>query len=100
LNWNRIISYVFVALFAGVAVFGGIFFLELHRELTAVRAEESAHRRKLAEAQERLSAQQKYLDRLRNDPALVERVIREKLRFVRPDEFIFRFDDTAADRPH
>ena len=96
MNWNRLISFLFVALFAGVGVFAGIFFLEMHRELTAVRAEEAAHQRKLAEARELLASQQKYLDRLRNDPALVERVIREKLRYVKPNEFIFRFDEPAS----
>jgi cell division protein DivIC len=96
LNWNRIISFIFLALFSGVGVFAGIFFLEMHRDLTAIRAEEAAHQRKLNEARERLDSQQKYLHRLRHDPALVERVIREKLRFVKADEFVFRFEDPAS----
>jgi cell division protein DivIC len=33
------------------------------------------------------------LDRLRNDPAYVDKVIRKKLGFAKPDEDIFRFED-------
>ncbi|MDB6114884.1 MAG: hypothetical protein JWQ62_1829, partial [Lacunisphaera sp.] len=30
---------------------------------------------------------------LRNDPALVERLIRQKLRYARAQEFVFRFEE-------
>jgi cell division protein FtsB len=43
--------------------------------------------------QERLKSQERVLDRLRNDPAYVDRVIRKKLGYAKPDEFIFRFED-------
>jgi cell division protein DivIC len=36
--------------------------------------------------------QQTTLERLRDDPAFVERVIRERLGFARPDEVVFRFE--------
>ncbi|NBR59116.1 MAG: septum formation initiator family protein, partial [Opitutaceae bacterium] len=47
----------------------------------------------LAEANARLQEQEKYLDQLRHDPALVERMIRQKLGYARDHEFIFRFED-------
>jgi cell division protein FtsB len=52
---------------------------------------QAENRRRLAEAQEQLRNQEKVLDRLRNDPAYVDKVIRKKLGYAKPDEFIFHF---------
>jgi cell division protein FtsB len=93
-NWNKVISGVFLVLFLGVAVWAGLFFLQMHRDLAVLRAQEEANQRKLADAQARLDAQQKYLDQLRHDPDVVEAVIRKKLGYIRNEEFIFRFEDT------
>jgi cell division protein DivIC len=94
MNWPKVISGLFALLFVGLAAWAGVFFLEMNRELTAARAQEAANRRKLADAQARLAAQQKYLDQLRHDPALVESIIRKKLGYVRASEFVFRFEDS------
>ena len=40
-----------------------------------------------------MAEQEKILQRLRTDPAYVERVIRRKLGYAKPDEYIFRFDE-------
>jgi cell division protein FtsB len=98
-NWHKLILGIFVALFLGVTVWAGTFFLELHRDLTAVRAQEAANRLKLAELRAKLAAQEKYLDQLRHDPGMVERVIRQKLGYVRSEEFVFRFDETQPTKP-
>ncbi len=92
-NWNKIITGSFTALFAGTFVWAGLFFLQLHREYTLFKAQETANQRHLAEAETRLREQEDYLGRLRHDPALVERVIRKKLGYTRPGEFVFRFED-------
>ena len=54
---------------------------------------ESHNRRRLAEAQERLREQERVLERLRSDPAYVDKVIRKKLGYAEPDEFIYRFEE-------
>jgi cell division protein FtsB len=95
-HWPKIISGVSLAVFAGMAIFAGVFFLQMHRDLTVLRAQEAAGQRRLAEAEAQLAAQQKYLDRLQHDPALVERIIRQKLGYVRSEEFVFRFEDTRT----
>lgn len=92
-NWPKLTSGIFMALFAGIALCAGVFFLEMHQELTVQRQQEAANRLRLEAAQARLAAQRKYLDRLQHDPALVETIIRKKLGYARPDEFVFRFDD-------
>ena len=85
---------MFVALFLAVAVWAGVFFLQMHRDLSVLRAQEAANQRRLNEAQTKLDAQRKYLDELRHDPEVVEAVIRRKLGYIRGQEFIFRFEDT------
>ena len=93
MNWNKLITALFATLFAGVAVWSGLFFIDLYRDLSLLRAQEAHNRRKLTEAQAKLTEQQNYLERLRRDPALVEEVIRKKLGYVRDGEFVFRFPE-------
>jgi len=99
MNWPKVISGVFALLFVGLAAWAGVFFLEMNRELSVARAQETANQQKLADAQARLAAQQKYLDQLRHDPALVESIIRKKLGYVRASEFVFRFEDSRNGNP-
>ena len=96
MNWTKTINAVYAALFLMVAVWAGLFFLQMHRELTALKAQESENRRRLAAAEAKLKEQQEYLARLQHDPELVERVIRRKLGYARPEEFVFRFEEPAG----
>ncbi|MBL9215545.1 MAG: septum formation initiator family protein [Opitutaceae bacterium] len=84
---------IYAVVFAGLTLWAAAFFVQMHRELTALRAQEDANRRRLADAESRLREQEKYLDQLRHDPVLVERLIRQKLGYVRAQEFVFRFDE-------
>jgi cell division protein FtsB len=95
-NYSRLINGIFAVLFAAIALSAVSFFVSMHRELKALRAQEAANRRKLAAAEARLREQEQYLDRLRHDPALVEKIIRERFGYARPDEFVFRFDEEPA----
>lgn len=92
-NQDKIIAGTYAVLFAAITICAGLFFLRMHRELVALRAQESANERRIAEATTRLQEQEKYLDQLRHDPALVERIIRRKLGYAKPDEFVFRFEE-------
>ena len=82
----------YAALFVAVTLLAANFFVEMERELTTLHRQERASLERLAEAEARLQAQEKYLDQLRHDPALVERLIRQKLGYVRSQEFVFRFE--------
>ena len=96
MNIRKLILGVFCALFAAVTLWAVTFFVQMQREITALRAQESINQRRLAEAEARLQAQEKYLEQLRHDPVLVERLIREKLGYSKPQEIVFRFEDKAA----
>jgi cell division protein FtsB len=99
-NPSKFIFGLYAVLFAGVTLWAVTFFLEMHRDYTTLRLQEEASRQRLTEAEARLDQQEKYLDQLRHDPALVERIVRQKLGYARPQEFIFRFEDTPdASRP-
>jgi cell division protein DivIC len=84
---------LYVLLFAGLGVAGGYLFLDARHEYSRMVEVETRNRQKLTEAQEKLKDQERVLDRLRNDPAYVDQVIRKKLGFAKPDEDIFRFED-------
>ncbi len=62
-------------------------------EYFRLREVEAQTRRRLGEVETRLSEQEIVLERLRTDPAYVEMVIRRRLGYAKPDEFVFRFDE-------
>jgi cell division protein DivIC len=84
---------LYVLLFAGLGVAGGYLFLDARHEYSRLVQVETLNRQRLTEAQEKLKDQERVLDRLRNDPAYVDQVIRQKQGFAKPDEEIFRFED-------
>lgn len=93
MNLNRVITSLYVVLFVGLGLGASFLFLEARSEYNRLRQTEILNRRRLAEAQERLQEQEKVLERLRHDPAYVEKVIRKRLGYAKPDEFIFRFPE-------
>ena len=93
MNLSKFINGLFVVLFAGFMLWAVTAFVGMQRELKAKQADLATKQRQLAEAEARLRAQTEYLDRLRHDPALVERLIRQKLAYAKSDEFVFRFEE-------
>ena len=93
MNLSKFINGLFVVLFAGIMLWAVTAFVGMQRELKAKQADLATKQRQLAEAEARLKAQTEYLDRLRHDPALVERLIRQKLAYAKSDEFVFRFEE-------
>ncbi len=93
MNLSKLINGTFAVLFTAIALWAVAFFVQMHRELKTLQVHEEANRRRLAVAEAKLAEQQRYLERLRHDPALVERVIRQKLGYTKGDEFVFRFQE-------
>jgi len=92
-NFSKLILGFYGALFVVVTVWAGGFFVQMHRDYTALKAQETTNQRRLEDAQGKLLAQEKYLDQLRHDPVLIERIIRQRLGYAKEQEFVFRFDD-------
>ncbi len=93
MNARSAIVSLYLFLFVAVVLTSGLFFWQTRAEYRRLREVEAISLRRLTELELRLKEQQKVLDRLRTDPAYVERVIRRRLGYAKPDEFIFRFDE-------
>ncbi len=93
MKFRKLILSLYVLLFAGLGVAGSYLFIDARHEYARLEQVETLNRQKLAEAQERLREQERVLERLRSDPAYVDKVIRKKLGYARPDEFIYRFEE-------
>lgn len=96
MKFRKVILSLYALLFAGLTVAGGILFKDAHDEYSRLAQVESANRRRLAEEQGHLLEQEKVLERLRTDPAYVDKVIRVRLGYAKPDEFVFRFEDDTS----
>lgn len=92
-NLRRLIVSLFCLLFLGIGAASGMFFWEARGEYKRLKAIEAASERRFAEMEARLREQNRILERLRNDPAFVEKVIRRRLGYAKPDEYIFRFQE-------
>jgi cell division protein FtsB len=76
-----------VLLAASLAVYGGHQVLRVR----AMRAEITAMERDIASLRARTDELTRTVERLRNDPAYVEKLAREELGYVRPGETILKF---------
>jgi cell division protein FtsB len=92
-NLRRLILSLYLALFATITVAACLFFLDAREEYLRLRTIQAEDRRRLGEAEQRLHEQEVLLQRLRTDPAYVEKVIRRRLGYAKPDELIFRFEN-------
>jgi cell division protein FtsB len=92
-NLRRFILSLYLIFILGLGVAAGVYFLEARAEYDRLHRIETENRRRLAEAEARLKQQEIVLERMRTDPGYVEKVIRRKLGYAKPDEFIFRFEN-------
>ena len=90
---RRSVAAFYALLFVALTLFAGVFFLRTYAEMRALQAQEEENNLRLGELQKTLADHQITLDRMRNDPAYVERVIRERLGYARPGDVVFRFEN-------
>ncbi len=91
-NLRRFIVGLYFLLFVGLGLTSAAFFWQTRAEYNRFRQIEADNQRRLAEAEARLKQQERILERLRTDPAYVEKIIRQQLGYAKPGEFIFRFE--------
>jgi cell division protein FtsB len=87
---RRVMIWIYAGIFAGVALLSGMF---SYQEYAQLRRMEADTRQRLAQAEQRMKEQEHVLERLRNDPAFVKKIIRLQLRYAKPSELIFRFEE-------
>lgn len=90
---SRILLLAYAVVFLSLSVFAGVFFYRTYGEFLNLKAQEVENRRRLAETELRLLEQRDVLDRLKNDPDFIERMIRDRLGYARSDEVVFRFEN-------
>lgn len=89
---RQLILVIYLCLFAALGVASGLYFVRTRDEYNRLKAIEAQNRRRLDETEKKLAEQRKTLDRLRNDPAYVEMIIRRNLHYSKSDEAVFQFD--------
>ena len=75
-----------------VVFFGGML-LKTHREFQNFKDRQVRIESKLIQARKEFREKEAYLTRLLEDPDFLERVVRERLGYSRPDELLFRFSE-------
>lgn len=90
---RRLAFFCFILLSVCSTAVVGVFFFDAQRQYDRLKAIQTENTRQLHEAEARLQEQAKELERLQTDPSYVERVIRRKLGYAKPDESIYRFDE-------
>ncbi|HEY5078988.1 MAG TPA: septum formation initiator family protein [Opitutaceae bacterium] len=96
MNLRKVIVSLYIVLIAGLGVTGAVLFKDANDEFSQLKQVEASNRRRLAEEKQRLDDQERVLQRLRSDPQYVDRVIRMKLGYAKPDEYIYRFENDGA----
>ena len=92
----RSLVYLLTGLIGLIVVCFAVIFLHTYREYKSFKNSEQVYRERLLVARADLQARESYLHLFRNDPGFLERVVRQKLGYARPDEIIFRFDREPA----
>jgi cell division protein FtsB len=91
-NSRRLIVVLYLVLFAAFGAGAGAMLLDARAEYLQLKQTEAANLKQLAEAQALLDKQKKVLERLQNDPAYVEKILRQRT-YARPGDMIFRFEN-------
>jgi len=89
---RRIIVTFYLLLFLSVGAGSSVFFWQTRQEYNQLKLVEAATQRRLNEADMRLKEQESTLHKLRTDPEYVAMIIRKRLGYAKPDEFVFRFE--------
>jgi cell division protein FtsB len=84
-----------VVLTLGLAVYGGNQVLRV----THMRREVETMERDIVTLRARAEELSRAVERLRNDPAYIEKLAREELGYVRPDETVLKFPSAGRAAP-
>lgn len=89
---GRIVNIFFALAFVALGVFAAIYLYRDYQHLDHLKSEEQVLDNRLNSLEKAATDQQKKLDWLEGDSEYVEKVIREKLNYVKEDEDVFRFE--------
>lgn len=81
-----------VLLLLAVTISFGTVLLQTYREYRHLQSREASLRSELVELRREQEQKEEYLRMMLENPDFMERVVRDKLGYVRPDETVFLFD--------
>lgn len=90
---ERALVLMLMGMLCVLVVFFGSLVLKTHREYKNFKQRENRIEAKLIQARKEFVQKEAYLSRLLDDSEFLERVVRERLGYARPDELLFRFSD-------
>ena len=91
MNSRRLLAGLYLLLFLGISLGAGTLILKTRQEYQKQRRTQETLVRQVSELKAKVAAQERFLDRLRTDSALSERLIRQRLNYSRPNEWVFDF---------
>ena len=74
--------------------------MELYKtrnQLSYLKSRDLEYSEKIVRIEQDLAAKEEYFDKLLTDPVFLERVVRERLGYTRPEEWIYRFPKDEKD---
>lgn len=77
--------------------------IELYKtrnQLNYLKTRDREYANRIKEIEQNLSAKDEYLEKLLTDPIFLERVVRERLGYTRPEEYIYRFPNEPQQNPN
>jgi len=90
---ERVILLMMAGVLLALVIFFSSLMVQTYREYKNFRVRELRIEAKLTQARKEFEQKEMYLARLLEDPEFLERVVRERLGYARPDELLFRFSD-------
>jgi cell division protein DivIC len=90
-NSRRLLAGLYLILFLAIGLGAGTLYLKMRQEYETQRRTQAKLAHEVADLRTKVDAQERYLKRLREDPALVERLLRERLKYSKPGEWVFDF---------
>lgn len=90
--WDKLTKAIIFLLLAAVVLGVAVWYLPLIKQNERMRKEDLRIQQAVQQETEKLRQLKTSNDALRNDPKTVERLAREKLRYAKPGETVFRFE--------
>ncbi len=97
--WSKLTKVVVGLVVLAVLLLIGVYYLPVIRENERMRREILRLDVQLQNEEAKSRQLKAEIDALRNDPKTVERLMREKLGYARPDETVVRFEPAATNAP-
>lgn len=89
---TRILNLCFLCATLLVGAFAGSHTWERFQKLEATRGAESEAKEQLDALISKTVAKRSSIDKLKHDPEYVEKMIRQKLNYAKPEETVFKFE--------